>query len=144
MSAVCEFSENGLSNFPFCFFFVRRIETDIYFLLLATFFAPFLFCFIGRWSELRAYTCRVSGLAEIKSLVIDLVLSSFNMLHHSVFGSLPKCNSNANFLNMVCGVFRITFRAKSNAFPNGSPALILVEMFSFKVRTPRSTRPVGM
>ena len=116
---------------------------------LLTVFVPFLFCFIGRWSELppsplKVYTCRVSGLAEINSLVIYLVLSSFNMLLHSVFGSLPKCNSNADFLILVCGVFRITFRAKSNAFPNGFPALILVKRFSFKVRTPRSTRPVGV
>ena len=90
------------------------------------------------------YTCRVSGLAEIESLVIDLVLSSFKMLLHSLFSSLPKCNSNADFLNLVCGVLCITFRAKSNAFPNGSPALILVRRFSFKVRTSRSTRPVGV
>ena len=105
------------------------------------------FCFIGRWSELppsplKVYTCRVSGLAEMKSLVIDLVLSNFNMLLHSLFGSLPKCNSNADFLNLICGVFRTTFRAKCNAFLNGSPALLLVRRFSFKVRTPRSTKPV--
>ena len=108
---------------------------------LLTVFAPFMFCFIGRWSELppsplKMYTCRVSGLAEIKSLDIDLVLSSFNMLLLSVFGSLPKCNSNADFLNLVCGVFRITFRAKSNAFPNGSLALIIVKRFSLGTHAP--------
>ena len=112
-------------------------------------YAPFLFCFIGRWSELppsplNVYTCRVSGLAEMKLLVIDLVLSSFNILLHSMFGSLPKCNSNADFLSLVCGVVRITFGAKPNAFPSGFRSLILVRRFSFKVHTPLSTRPVGV
>ena len=88
---------------------------------------------------MNVYTCMVSGLAEVKSLVIVLVLSSFSMLLHSVFGSLSKCSSNADFLNLVCGVVRITFKARSNAFPNGSPAFILVRRFPFSVRTPRST-----
>ena len=80
----------------------------------------------------------------MKSMVIDLVLSNFNMVFQSVFGSLPKCSSNADFLNLACGVFRITFRDKTNAFPNGSPALLLVRRFSSKVRSPRSTNPVGV
>ena len=79
----------------------------------------------------------------MKSLVIVLVSSSFNMLLHSVFGSLPKCSSNADFLHLVCGVVRYLFNARSNAFPNGSPALILVWMLSYRLRTPRSTKPVA-
>ena len=39
LTAVCKYSEFGISNFQFCFLFVQRIETDIYlpFLLLFSF-----------------------------------------------------------------------------------------------------------
>ena len=132
----------GFQTFPSVLFSFEELKRIFTFR-----FPPFLFCFIGRRSELppsklKMYTCKVSGLAEMKSLVIDLALSNFNMLLLSVFGSVSKLSSNADLFNLVCGVLRITFRDKSNAFPNGSPALKLVR-FSFKVRTPRSTRPDG-
>ena len=68
----------------------------------------------------------------------------FSRLLISIFGSRPKCSSNADFLNRVCEVFRVTSKAMFNAPLIFSPASIFVCSISFSIPTPRSTSPVGL
>ena len=81
-------------------------------------------------------------------LLVFYISFSFSMLPNSVFGSLPKSNSNADSFSLVCWIVRITPNAKSRAFPKDSLALQLGYRFSFDVLTLLlytllSTKPVG-
>ena len=87
----------------------------------------------------KEYTCRVSGSAKI-----DLFGLIPSRLFNSVFGFLPKCISNADFFNRVCGVIRITSNANSILSFKDLLSSRFVSIISFSVRTPLSTSPVGV
>ena len=87
----------------------------------------------------KEYTCRVSGLAKV-----DLFGLVPNKLFISVFGFLPKCISNADFLRRVCDVIHITSNARSILAFRDSLSSKFVNIISFSVRTPLSTSPVGV